>query len=297
MNQPLVSVILPTYNRACLINRSIKSVLNQTYTNIELIIVDDASDDNTEEVVKAFNDNRIVYIQHIKNTGGAGARNSGIKKSQGKYIAFQDDDDEWINQKLEKQMNVMLSSSSRVGVVYSSFKRIKNHTFSIIPGNQVLDKEGNILHQLLDDNFVTTQVSLVKKECFLTAGLFDENLPRLQDWDLWIRIAKHYEFSFIEEPLVNVYHTGDSITTNDKAWIKAQKIILEKYYDDFLHAGNDVAAKQVFRLGRYLHRVGLKKESQMYILQALTLNKKLRFYVGYILTYFPYFLVCRNSPF
>jgi glycosyltransferase involved in cell wall biosynthesis len=297
MNPPLVSVILPTYNRSHLIRRAIKSVINQTYTDIEIIIVDDASDDNTEAVIETIDDKRVVYIRHNMNKGGAASRNTGIIKAQGKYIAFQDDDDEWINEKLEKQMNVMLNSSSRVGVVYSSFKRIKNHNFSIIPENHILNKEGRILHQLLDDNFVSTQVSLVRKECFFTAGLFDEKLPRLQDWDLWIRISKHYEFRFIEEPLANVYHTKDSITTDDNAWIKAQKIILEKYYDDFLQAGNDVAAKQLFRLGRYLHRVGLRKESQMYILKALNLNKVYKYFIGYILTYLPYFSLKRNSPF
>ena len=296
MNQPLVSVILPTYNRAHLISRAIKSVLNQTYNKIELIVVDDASGDNTKEVIRTFNDNRIVYIQHTMNKGAAEARNSGIQRAQGKYVAFQDDDDEWKKDKLEKQMNIMLNSSANVGVVYSSFKRIKNYKVFIIPDNNVSKKEGSILHQLLNDNFITTQVGLVKKECFLTAGLFDKNLPRLQDWDLWIRIAKKYKFAFIKEPLVTVYDTEDSLMKNHKAWIKAQKIILGKYYADFLDAGKDIAAKQIFRLGRYLHREGLRKEAQKYMLQALNLNKKHKYFIGYVLTYLPYFPFYRKSP-
>ena len=105
---PTVSIIIPTYNRAHLIGRAIQSVLNQTYQNFEIIVVDDGSTDNTEEMIKEFqkHDKRIKYIRHEKNRGGAAARNTGIKVARGEYIAFQDSDDEWLPEKLEKQMDV-----------------------------------------------------------------------------------------------------------------------------------------------------------------------------------------------
>lgn len=103
-NNPKVSVIIPTYNRAHLIGRAIKSVLNQTYKDFEIIIVDDGSTDKTEEVVKDFKDERVRYIRREKNKGGSAARNTGIKAARGEYIAFQDSDDEWLPEKLEKQM-------------------------------------------------------------------------------------------------------------------------------------------------------------------------------------------------
>lgn len=297
MKLPLVSIIFPTYNREHIIDRAIESVLNQTYNNIELIIVDDASDDNTEAVVKSFNDKRIMYIRHNRNKGCASARNTGINAAKGRYIAFQDDDDVWVRDKLEKQMEVMLNVSPQVGVVYSPFKRIKNNRQFIIPDNSISNKEGYILRQLLTGNFINLQVALVKKECFDTIGLFDEELLSLSDWDLWIRIAKHYEFAFFEEPLAYVYDTKNSIMKNHRTWINAQRKILATYKNDFLELGKEVLAQKHFELGRRLHKIRLRKESRISILHALNLNKKTKYYVGYILTFFPYFSVYRNSPF
>src|SRR6056297_2055943 len=111
--EPLVSVNLTTYNRAHLLHRAIKSVLNQAYKNLEIIIVDDGSDDNTYEVLENLgkNDNRINYIKHAKNRGNAAARNTALKNSSGEYIAFMDDDDEWIDpHKIEKQISIFLNS-------------------------------------------------------------------------------------------------------------------------------------------------------------------------------------------
>ena len=102
---PLISVIIPTYNRGALLGRAIRSVLAQSYRNIEIIVVDDASDDYSGAVVKEFSDNRLSYIRHDSNMGGAKARNTGIKAAKGEYIAFQDSDDEWVKDKLEKHPN------------------------------------------------------------------------------------------------------------------------------------------------------------------------------------------------
>lgn len=125
---PTVSVIIPTYNRAHLVGRAIQSVLNQTYKDFELIIVDDGSTDNTEDIIKKYQkkDERIKYIRRKKNKGGSVARNTGINAAIGEYIAFLDSDDEWLTEKLERQMKVFKSTSSEVGVVYSGFFRIND---------------------------------------------------------------------------------------------------------------------------------------------------------------------------
>jgi glycosyltransferase involved in cell wall biosynthesis len=132
--KPTVSVIIPTYNRAHLIGRAIQSVLKQTYQDFEVIVVDDGSIDNTEEVVKKIQENRVYYYKHDKNKGGSAARNTGISLAKGEYIAFQDSDDEWLPEKLEKQIGVFNNQTKNVGVVYTGFYRIEgnNKTYTII---------------------------------------------------------------------------------------------------------------------------------------------------------------------
>ena len=115
VRNPIVSVIIPTYNRAHLIDKAIKSVLNQTYQDFEIIVVDDGSTDNTNEVLKNFTDSRIHYIFHTSNLGVSAARNTGIKTSQGEYIALLDSDDDWLPEKLDKQVDVLQNESSEVG--------------------------------------------------------------------------------------------------------------------------------------------------------------------------------------
>ena len=115
---PLVSVIIPTHNRADLVPLAIQSVLQQTYTNLECIVVDDASTDNTEETVRTIIDERIIYLRHENNKHASAARNTGIKYARGEFIAFLDDDDEWLPTKLEKQVPFLLNLHEKVGMIY-----------------------------------------------------------------------------------------------------------------------------------------------------------------------------------
>jgi glycosyltransferase involved in cell wall biosynthesis len=123
---PEVSVVIPTYNRAKVLSRAVKSVLNQGYRDFEIIVVDDGSTDNTEQVVGAFDKQQVKYVRHEKNMGPAAARNTGIGHANGKYIAFQDSDDEWFPQKLGRQVEILETASDRVGGVYTGFWRIRN---------------------------------------------------------------------------------------------------------------------------------------------------------------------------
>ncbi len=265
---PTVSIIIPTYNRAHLVDRAIQSVLDQTYQDFELIVVDDASTDNTEEVVKSFKDKRIRYICLQKNKGGAAARNTGIEASNGEYIAFQDSDDEWLPEKLEKQMKVFENASPEVGVVYTGFLRIKDGRESYIPYSWVTQKEGNIHKELLKGNFVTTQAAVVKKKCFEVAGMFEERLPCLQDWELWIRVSKYFHFKCIDEPLVTSYEVSDSISCNQRFLIIAQKLISEKHYKDFSDSKKLLAQLQ-YSIGSLLCQDGELKEGRSYFFDSL----------------------------
>ena len=236
-NVPTVSVIIPTYNRAHLISRAIQSVLKQTYKDFEVIVIDDGSTDNTEYIIKQFQDkdNRIRYIKHKKNKGGAAARNTGIKAANAEYIAFQDSDDEWFPEKLEKQMKVLENAPPEVGVVYTGFWRIDGNKKKYTPALWITQKEGDVHKELLKGNFVTTQSIVTRKECLGKVGMFDENLPRLQDWELVIRLSKCYDFKCIDEPLLTSPYTPDSISANKDALIKASELIISKHFNDFVN--------------------------------------------------------------
>lgn len=277
---PTVSVIIPTYNRAHLVGRAIRSVLNQTYQDFEVIVVDDGSTDNTEEVVKSFNDSRIRYVRHEQNRGGAAARNTGIKMAQGEYIAFQDSDDEWLPEKLEKQMKVFENAPAKVGVVYTGFWSIEGNVKKYSLDREIRHKEGDIHSQILQGNFIATPTAVVKKVCFEKAGMFDERLPRLQDWELWIRVSKYFNFKVIDEPLGTQYSVGEGIRTDEEGLIIARKLVLEKHYEEFESAGKKVLAKQLFSIGHLLCLFGKINEGREYMVRARMIRPTVKYFIA-----------------
>jgi len=264
---PLVSVVIPTYNRALLLSRAIKSVLNQTYLNFEIIVVDDCSTDSTESVVKGFHDDRIRYIRHEKNQGASTARNNGIMASKGEYIAFQDSDDEWLSTKLEKQVNSFSFAPRDLGVVYTSFWLIDQGKKTLIPSSDMKQTEGKIYTALLKKNFVNTPTAVVRKECFEKVGMF-ENIPRLQDWELWLRISKYYYFKHLSEPLVTAHRQPDSISRNTDALISAWNYILSKHFAE-ISKEKKLLSKHYFGIGTLLCLKGDIKAGRNYFYKAL----------------------------
>jgi glycosyltransferase involved in cell wall biosynthesis len=267
----LVSVILPTYNRAGLLPRSVRSVLNQTYPNFELIIVDDCSTDNTKAVVGGFRDKRIKYLRQVVNRGATASRNAGIKAAVGQYVAFQDSDDEWLPGKLKKQIEAFEFGSPDLGVVFTSFWLIDNGFKTYYPQFFSKQTNGELHYELLKTNFIGTPASVVKKSCFDRAGLFG-NIPRLQDWELWLRISRFYSFKHIDEPLLNAYRCSDSISRNRRALITARKYILKKYFTDISRKPK-VQSQHYFDIGTLLCLDGRVNEGRRYLLEAMRLNQ------------------------
>lgn len=200
-DSPKVSVIIPTYNNAKFIGEAIDSVLNQTYQDFEIIVVDDGSTDNTEEVLSKYK-NRIRYI-YQKNKGPAAAKNKGILASQSKYIATLDSDDIWLPQKLQLQVD-LLDSNKQLGLVYTD-------TYQVNIDDKSIDKEtyfnrykpcsGRVLDKLLFHNFIPSLTVMMRRSCLEKAGLFDESLYTGEDWDLWLRIAEEFPIDYINIPL------------------------------------------------------------------------------------------------
>lgn len=233
---PEVSVIIPTYNRAQSLSRAIQSVLNQTYQNFELIIVDDMSRDNTEEVIKNFNDSRIKYFRHEVNLGGSAARNTGIKRSAGKYLAFLDSDDEWLERKLELQVNAMESRPSDAwGGVYCSFIYTDRKD-----GLVEAVKYGNLKKDVLNQeaNLCAGSTLLVSKSVIDDIGLFDEKFKRHQDLEFLVRFFRKYKVLVVREPLVKI--DGHRIIKG-VTLVEVKKQYLSKFETDIDEFGRDVA--------------------------------------------------------
>lgn len=269
----LVSVIIPTYNRAHSVKRAARSVLAQSHTNLELLIVDDCSQDNTEEIVRELNDSRVHYIRHLENRGGSAARNSGIRVAQGDYIAFLDSDDTWLPDKLSRQINLFQNAGGQVGVTYTGFT-VKDN------GGQILDVRiprlrGDIFRQLLCANWVgTTSTVMMRRDCFAKQGLFDETLPSCQDWDMWIRLARDYEYDYIPEPLVDYIDAPATtrITGNISAMIAGHESVLHKFRSEMSKLSTGELALQQLNLGRVFASAGATRHSRHFFAQAIRLS-------------------------
>ena len=282
-----VSVIIPTYNRAKLIKRSIQSVLNQTYQDFEIIVVDDGSADDTKSVVESFNNPKIRYIRHDINKGQSAARNTGIKNAKGKYIAFQDSDDEWLPEKLEKQMSCFESPSSHSGIVYCGLWRIKGKNISLIPSLSVSPKDGDIHPFICRGNYISMPTVVCKTECFTKAGLFDEKFHHSEDWELMIRLSRYYRVKYINEPLVISHFTPGGV--NEQGLIteaKTTKQILDKHREEFKNNKRLLALYQ-YLIGNLLCQTDKHTEGKASLLNAVRLDPLYpKYLTAYSLSFF-----------
>jgi len=267
MKTPLVSVIIPTYNRATTIVRAIESVLNQTYKNFELIVVDDNSTDNTEKVLSHYIANsRINYIKLTKNIGGGGARNRGITEAKGEFVAFQDSDDQWMLDKLEKQMKVF-EDNTEIDIVFSRIQ--KNGDISTAFPKRDITRSQNIYTELLKDNYIGTVTAVIRKEKLKEVGGFDQSLPRLQDWDLFIRLAQNAKFYMHPDIHCDVYLQKDSVSNNSKALRTALSIFDKKYKDEVAKLSKKDRALVYEKYGSLFINDGDKVRSKMFFLMGL----------------------------
>lgn len=227
----MVSVVIPTHNRADLLPRAIASVQAQTYKDLEIVVISDGSTDNTKEVVEALakEDSRIRFIEYHPGRGGNIARNTGIQEAKGEYVAFLDDDDEFLPTKLEKQVAVM-ESDPEIGLVYTGVKIL--YINEKVSYNSKARNCGDLSKEILLDNFIgTTSTVMLKKAIFEKSGMFDVALKALQDYDLWIRVCQHCRIGVVPEELINYYNYTNSnqVSASTQKYIDAFAYINEKY--------------------------------------------------------------------
>lgn len=274
---PKVSVIIPTYNRGYLIREAIDSVLKQDFKDFEIIVVDDGSTDNTKEVLSNYENIRYIYQQ---NKGRSEAKNTGIRAARGAYIAFLDDDDIWLSNKLEKQI-AFLDSHSETGLV---------HTFS-----EVIDEDGNILGKETERrlNFYKQAIKIgytyegmsrlcimflstvtLRKECFSLAGFFDGNIPAFEDWDFYLRFALKYKISLIPEILVKYRLHKKNTSSNEFIRGRIQAALKHLAMLDSLGCRRRVAVSSNFymQLAETYYIASQYQNFRQYIFKAIRLR-------------------------
>ena len=269
VTSPKVSVITPVYNQAQFIDKAIESVLKQSYQDFEIIVVNDGSTDNTEATVKGFIDFRIRYICHSDNRGISAARNTGIRASRGEYIALLDADDEFLPERLGKQVKLLQNKSSDIGVVCAwSFNVDKNGNY--ISKRCLPKKDGYIYEDLLSTNPISVPTVLIRRECFEKVGLFDSSLDGQEDWDMWIRIAKYYKFSLIKTLLAKRRIHPNRISYDlERKNITANRII--KKYMGELKVRQNILSSHYLYIGFRFCRMGKTKDGRRYLLKAISL--------------------------
>lgn len=221
-----VSIILPTYNRAYCIQRAVDSVLCQTWHDWELIVVDDGSSDGTEEIIAgcAAADSRIRYHRQPKNMGVSAARNEGIRQARYEYIAFQDSDDVWHEDKLEKQMRIF-EENPEIGLVYCAMQGTRQDGSRIRVPDAAMDEQllrGNMYGLLLQGNVIDAPTAVVRKACVEKCGGFDETLSCLEDWELFLRIAREYEIGYADEALVDSDIHNEGVSSRAGGYFEAR---------------------------------------------------------------------------
>ena len=234
--EPLISVVIPAFNRSEKIMRAVKSVQNQTYKNWEAIIVDDASNDNTAKIVHgmSFQDKRISCVSHKSNKGAQAARNTGIRAALGDWVAFLDSDDEFLPESLASRINIALKENTRA---------VHSHAFIVHPNKSKITYgspgfKGRIYKDILKKDGPTFPSLLVQKKALENIRYLDENILAFQEWDTYIRLSECCTFSFLPEETFIYDHTGkDSISRDLYRGASGYRQIVEKHFWKMLRHG------------------------------------------------------------
>lgn len=234
----MISIVIPSYNRAYIISRALDSISGQTYTDWECLVVDDYSSDNTEQIVNSYSekDSRFRFLRNNRTKGAQGARNTGIVESMGDWVILFDSDNvmhpEFLNKCIKRQAATKCDIVNTWSWVIDINTKQKLRSFSWV-------NNGHIYHDLLIGKcYVDNSSTLIRKSLLLDIGLLDEGCPAFQEWDTHIRLSKIAKYTTIEKCLVN-YITGghDTISSNKTKDIKGYIFILSKFKNEWMNGG------------------------------------------------------------
>jgi glycosyltransferase involved in cell wall biosynthesis len=272
---PRVAVIITTYNRRDFVGEAVASVLAQSVADFELLVVDDGSTDNTEEVVRPYlQDKRVRYVSKA-NGGQASALNFGLARTSAPLVCFLDSDCRWLPEKLEAQL-AALRDHPAVGVVYGENEVID--ASGQVTGRMTMSRfSGRVVTQLLYDNFVNFNCSMIRRELLERVGAFNEQLRRNPDYDLWLRMSMVTEFLHMNRVLAQYRVMQDQLSSDRDARFASNRDILAAFLDgpgSALPAGEARRAWSGFhvRRGRYYASAGRRREAYTDIFRALKIS-------------------------
>ncbi|MBD2214025.1 glycosyltransferase family 2 protein [Nostoc linckia FACHB-104] len=282
LNLPLVSVIVPAYNAANFIQKTLRSIVSQTYKNIEVLVVDDGSQDRTAEIVEsiALQDQRVRLLRQ-KNAGVAAARNLAIQNSQGEFIAPIDADDIWYPQNLEKQVQCILEAGTNVGLVYGWSVDIDEND---VPTGafRVSHIEGKVYKTLLCHYFLgNASACLIRSTCLKALGGYNGNFQAnnaqgCEDWELSLRIAENYQFKVVPEFLIGYRQVGSSMSGDYQKMAKSHKLMLDAVRRNHQQIPNLVyglsSSSFYMYLARQSSQTGSDRNTLFWLSQALKSN-------------------------
>lgn len=288
---PEISVIIPTFNYAHYIKEAIKSVISQTYTDFEIIVIDDGSTDDTKEVLQAYIRTNVIKYIYQKNKGLAAARNTGISSSTGRFITFLDSDDLFTKDKLQL-LRTALVSHPDAGMAYGNHilwvraKLYKKPKFS--PGTA---PSGWILPQLFRNALMSVPSVMVRRECFERIGLFNESLTTTEDWEMWMRIAAEYKVVYVDKIIAYVRVHPDSMSRDfikmgenkmhiqKSIYFKYQTLLLNTFSQDYI---DGIFALTYVDLAKHQLIQGSPKISRRYLKCAFGLDSNIFLKTGWL---------------
>lgn len=297
MKKPLVSIIIPTYSRPTKLKDAIDSVLNQTYKRIEIVVVDDNSPNTkerneTEDLIKRVGDSRLVYICHDKNKGANAARNTGIKKCSGDYIAFLDDDDRYAPSKIEEQIRAIeIIALKFVGGSFSFTGAVRLGD-KIYPDSKWMSTTNEKLfypdpYLIFSKNFIgSNSFIMVDRQSILDVDGFDESLPSCQDWDLFIRLSlRGVKMVGVNLPLVEYYAHDEPRITNDLSKKVHGHLTILKNYESIISERAPTNLNSFYRYIFYQILTDNRKESKIVLAKIKSSSHSLYNFLKYILDY------------
>jgi len=280
----MVSVVIPSYNSMSFLPETLNSVLNQTFTDFEVLIINDGSTDNIVDWVAEIKDPRVRLISQA-NQGLSQARNAGILNSRGLYIAFLDADDLWEPTKLEKQV-AAFKDNPYLGLVHTYVSMVDaNNNYLYIIGSR--HEKGNILRRVIEQNpVISGSSSMVHRDCFEKVGLFDKDLKSAEDWHMWSRIAVSYPMMVIEEPLVRYRQHPTSMSKDWQRMSRELNSAIEKIFEyvpgDLVWIKSQTLARAHLQLAQISRTAGNYKQSLYSCLRAFSSNPKICFNYDYL---------------